>query len=199
MSLDLHKVIFFTFDCWNVSIRNSTKREIVFKLSLKTVNDATDIKINFRNVFQKSSDQEGLLFRNQVRRTITLLDDVPWFVKRPYIYDVHTEGGWSREICQVLVDSIVLNNTSIVHFCRWWGWEGGPVEKLVIFSGRHQCVTPNLKLSFELMLITITKNLLLNNHKIKDYCNINSQSETWRIEAEAHLGSPKTSTMKLRL
>ena len=60
-----------------MSIRNSTKREIVFKLSLKTVNDATDIKINFRNVFQKSSDQEGLLFRNQVCRRITLLDDVP--------------------------------------------------------------------------------------------------------------------------
>lgn len=60
-----------------MSIRNSTKREIAFKLSLKTVNDAIDIKINFRNVFQKSSDQEGLLFRNQVCRTITLLDDVP--------------------------------------------------------------------------------------------------------------------------
>ena len=59
-----------------MSIRNSTKREIVFKLSLKTVNDATDIKINFRNVFQKSSDQEGLLFRNQVCRRM-LLDDVP--------------------------------------------------------------------------------------------------------------------------
>ena len=60
-----------------MSIRNSAKREIVFRLSLKTVNDATDIKINFRNVFQKSSDQEELLFRNQVCRRITLLDDVP--------------------------------------------------------------------------------------------------------------------------
>ena len=59
-----------------MSIRNSAKREIVFRLSLKTVNDATDIKINFRNVFQKSSDQEGLLFRNQVCRRM-LLDDVP--------------------------------------------------------------------------------------------------------------------------
>ena len=199
MSLDLHKVIFFTFDCRNVSIRNSTKREIAFKLSLKTVNDAIDIKINFRNVFQKSSDQEGLLFRNQVCRTITLLDDVPWFVKRPYIYDVHTEGGWSLEICQVLVDSIVLNNTSIVHFCRWWGWEGARVRKLVIFSGRHQWVTLNLKLSFELMLITITKNLLLNNLKIKNYCAINSHSETWRIETEAHLGPSKTSIKQRRI
>lgn len=107
---------------------------------------------------------------------------------------------------------LFLNNTSIVRFCRWWGWEGGRVKKWVIFSGRHQWVTPNLKVSFELMLIRITKNLLLNNLKIKNYCNINSHSETWRIEAEAHLGlpktsikaeahlgSPKTSTMKLRL
>ena len=46
--------------------------------------------------------------------------------KGPYIYDVHTEGGWgSLEICHVFVDSIGLVcgfyrfNRSIVHFCGW--------------------------------------------------------------------------------
>ena len=130
MSLDLHKVIFFTFDCWNVSIRNSTKREIAFKLSLKTVNDAIDIKINFRNVFQKSSDQEGLLFRNQVCRTITLLDDVPWFVKRPYIYDVDTEGGWGLEIFQVFVDSIVFKQYFYCSLLQMVGVGRGTGQKI---------------------------------------------------------------------
>ena len=109
------------------------------------------------------------------------------------------EGGGVLKFVRCFWILFFLNNTSIVHFCRWWWWEGRRVKKLVIFSGRHKSVTPNLKLSFELMLITITKNLLLNNLKIKNYCNINLHSETWRIEAKAYLGPPKTSTTKLRL
>ena len=106
-------------------------------------------------------------------------------------------GVWKFFRCLWIL--LFLNNTSIVHFCRWWGWEGARVRKLVIFSGRHQWVTLNLKLSFELMLITITKNLLLNNLKIKNYCAINSHSETWRIETEAHLGPSKTSIKQRRI
>ena len=36
---------------------------------------------------------------------------------------------------------LFLNNNPIVHFCGWWGREGG-VKKLVIFCGHHKWMTP---------------------------------------------------------
>ena len=40
--------------------------------------------------------------------------------------------------CHLFADFIILNTRSIVHFCRWWKWEG---HVLVIFFGRHIWVT----------------------------------------------------------
>ena len=37
---------------------------------------------------------------------------------------------------------LFLNNISILHFCRW-GEGGDGVTELVIFGGRHKCMTPN--------------------------------------------------------
>ena len=43
------------------------------------------------------------------------------------------------EILQNSQDSIVSKNRSIVHFYGWRVWR---VTKLVIFCGRHKCMTP---------------------------------------------------------
>ena len=40
--------------------------------------------------------------------------------------------------CHVFMDSIILNNKSVVYFCGLWKWEG---HLVVIFSGPHKWVT----------------------------------------------------------
>ena len=47
-------------------------------------------------------------------------------------------GRGVLKTCHVLMDFIILNIRSIVHFCGWWKWEG---HLLVIFCGRHIWVT----------------------------------------------------------
>ena len=55
---------------------------------------------------------------------------------RPYVYDVHMEGG-GGVLKFVTCLQFFLNNRSIVHFCRCR--ELG-VTQLVIFCGHHKCV-----------------------------------------------------------
>ena len=58
--------------------------------------------------------------------------------KKPYLYDVRTEGG-GVGFLQIL---LFVNKKSIVHFCGWGtrGHKDGGH-----FSGRHDCMAPNHK------------------------------------------------------
>ena len=57
------------------------------------------------------------------------------YLKGPYIYDVHTEGGWgSLEICHAFANS-----------CSFFQMVGEGVKKLVIFCGCHKQMTPKDK------------------------------------------------------
>ena len=83
--------------------------------------------------------------------------------KGPYIYVVLIEVGWDGlKICQVFADFFQQKIFSF-YFCRW---RGLGVTQLVIFCGRHKCMTPKW--------FKVTTNLVIRCSNF--FFNINSNT-----------------------
>ena len=66
-----------------------------------------------------------------------------FLAKGPYIYDVHTKGGWvDPEICTCLPIILFLENRFIVHFCKW-KWS---------FFFLDKCMTPKITIKNEIQI-----------------------------------------------
>lgn len=90
---------------------------------------------------------------------------------------MHTEGRWGcLESCCMFADSIVLNNSSIVHTCGWGGG-GRKVTKLVIF-----CINVWPTLNTEMAILFI-RFLLIR-------IAIISSEVRWSFEPSGQLSKP---------